>query len=280
MTALTVAGREVGRYGWDRAGLPGTVPRPALHPLRTLRGTPVTGAHPPDHPWHFGLGIALPDVAGVNLWGGPSYVRGRGYADAERGVVRERAPARTGPGTVAHGLRWCDASGTALLSESRRLRCGGGADGCWWLEWSSVLTPAGTAPVPLGSPGSAGRTGAGYGGFFWRLPEVSPGRARVFTAEHRGEDRLNGAPARWLALAVDDGAASWTAVLSGVDDRTRRDPWFVRAGEYLGVGSSLAWDRPLWLRPGRSLPITVRVVLADGLHDRDAVPDLLARAGS
>ena len=64
----------------DGRGLdPTLAPRPHLHPVRTLSGTPVTDARPSDHPWHLGLSVALPDVDGANFWGGPTYLRGRGY---------------------------------------------------------------------------------------------------------------------------------------------------------------------------------------------------------
>ncbi|MGW0084800.1 DUF6807 domain-containing protein [Streptomyces sp. NPDC003393] len=268
MTRLTVAGDEVGRYRLADGGVPRTVPRWALHPLRTLSGTTVTGAHPQDHPWHYGLGLALPDVDGVNLWGGPTYVRDAGYRDGELGMVRERSASRTAAGTLTHELAWCDAAGRELLHEERRLRTGGGSGGRWWLESCSVLSPAGERPVTLGSPGSNGRTGAGYGGFFWRLPDVEPARVRVFTPDAQGEREVNGARADWLAVTVDDGASSWTAVLSGADERTAADPWFVRTGEYAGIGSALAWDRPMRLRPGERCPVTIRLVLADGSANR------------
>ncbi len=39
----------------------------------------VTDAHPADHDWHLGIGVAVQDVDGWNLWGGRTYVRDQGY---------------------------------------------------------------------------------------------------------------------------------------------------------------------------------------------------------
>lgn len=274
---LTAGGHDVGRYGWDAPAPPQAVVRPVAHPLRAPGGALLTGTHPADHPWHSGLGLALPDVNGVNLWGGPTYVRDHGYRPGELGTVREAAPARQDGDTLGHDLLWCDGSGRELLHETRRIRVGAGPGGAWSLEWSSELTTAGDRAVALGSPGSNGRTGAGYGGFFWRLPPLSADRVTVFTARQAGEEAVNGSRADWLALAVDDGAASWTAVLAGTDPRTRQDPWFVRVAEYAGIGSALAWSAPVRLEPGRRLPITLRLVVADGVRDRAGAEALLAR---
>lgn len=266
MTDLLVDGRIVAAYDWcaPRAGV---VRRPAVHPLHTWRGHRLTGAYPDDHPWHYGLGLALPDVDGVNLWGGPSYRPGVGYRDGPLGSVRESAPPGREDDGLRHELVWCDPEDRPMLRETRVLRTGGGAD-CWWLDWHSTLIVAGDRPVRFDSPGSLGRAGAGYGGFFWRLPTWS---ATVLTADGTGEQEINGVRADWLAITAEpDDGTGWTAVLTARDPRTAADPWFVRAGEYLGVGSALAWDRPVSLAPGRVLPITLRVRLVDRQH---AVPD-------
>ncbi|MGM1061666.1 DUF6807 family protein [Saccharothrix sp. Mg75] len=237
------------RYGWDAEPLPLVVPRPALHPVRTLGGVVVTGEHPDDHPWHRGIGLALPDVNGVNLWGGRNYVPGEGYVPGELGVVRE-----VGPGELA----WCDSAGEELVRERRRLRRRV-VEGGWELEWTSVLSARSGAV--LHSPGSKGRAGAGYGGWFWRLPDLDPLTVRVFSPNGAGEEEVNGRSAPWLAVVVADPHRPWTAVLSGPTD-----PWFVRVTQYQGVGSALAWDRPLVLRPGEEREVAVRVAFRDGVH--------------
>lgn len=243
----SVLGRAA-RYGREAVVPAGVVSRPALHPVRTLGGTVVTGEHPEDHPWHRGMGMALPDVDGVNLWGGRSYRRGRGYVEGELGQVRQAED-----GTV----EWCDSFGAVLLRERREIRRRVVAGG-WELAWTSVLSA--DAEVVLNSPGSLGRSGAGYGGWFWRLPDVDPALVRVVTPDGCGGDDLNGVVADWLAVVVADPVAPWTAVLSGP-----RDPWFVRVSQYRGVGSALCWDRPRLVRPGRDVAVSVVVRLYDGV---------------
>ncbi|WP_367128372.1 DUF6807 family protein [Saccharothrix sp. HUAS TT1] len=239
----------VARHGWDDVRLPLVVPRPALHPVRTLGGVVVTGEHPDDHPWHRGIGLALPDVNGVNLWGGRNYEPGRGYVPGELGRVEE-----TGPGELA----WCDSAGGVLLRERRHVRRRALADG-WELTWTSVLTAE--DEVVLHSPGSKGRAGAGYGGWFWRLPDLDPLHVRVHSPDGVGEEEVNGRAAPWLAVVVGDPVRPWTAVLSGPTD-----PWFVRVGQYQGIGSALAWDEPVVLKPGQEREVTVRVAFYDGVR--------------
>ncbi|MFI9007581.1 DUF6807 family protein [Actinosynnema sp. NPDC053489] len=229
----------VARYGWDAVRLPLVVPRPALHPVRTLGGVVVTGEHPADHPWHRGIGLALPDVNGVNLWGGRDDVPG--------GLGRVEA---TGPDEPA----WCDAAGGVLLREHRRVRRRPVADG-WELDWTSVLT-AEREVVLRGTGG-----GAGCGGWFWRLPELDPLSVRVYSPNGAGEAEVDGRTAPWLAVVVADPVRPWTAVVSGPTD-----PWFVRVGRYQGIGSALARDEPLVLRPGQRREIAVRVTFHDGVR--------------
>lgn len=239
---------QVVRHSVDDVELPLVVRRPALHPVRTLGGVLVTGEHPADHPWHRGIGLALPDVNGVNLWGGRNYVAGQGYVPGELGLVRE-----VGPGS----LEWCDAGGGVLLRERRSIRVKA-VEGGVELEWSSVLTAV--VDVEINSPGSKGRAGAGYGGWFWRLPELDPGQVEVFTRYGSGEEEVNGTRAEWLAVVVD-GARPWTAVVSGPDE-----PWFVRVGQYQGVGSALAWERARVVGAGQDLRVEVRLALYDGVR--------------
>ncbi|XVV07356.1 DUF6807 family protein [Actinosynnema sp. CA-248983] len=144
-----------------------------------------------------------------------------------------------------------------LLRERRAIRVRA-VEGGVELEWSSLLTAA--VDVEINSPGSKGRAGAGYGGWFWRLPELDPGQVEVFTRYGSGEEEVNGSRAEWLAVAVG-GAAPWTAVVSGP-----AEPWFVRVGQYQGVGSALAWDRARVVGAGEELRVEVRLALYDGVR--------------
>lgn len=280
MSSLRIGDVEVARYGWDTDPPATAVSRPALHPVRTLSGTVVTAEHPADHPWHRGIGVALPDVDGVNLWGGPSYQPGSGYQDTDLGTVGQALSAQTASNEITDSLAWCDHNGRQLLHESRWISTQHWTDDAWSLQWASVFTGAGPRTVRLGSPGSNGRPGAGYGGFFWRLPDLDQDRVNVFTADGQGEDEVNGAVSDWIALTGQGFDGGWTAVLTASDERTAADPWFVRMQDYVGVGSALAWDRPVVLPAGLPFRIAVRLLLVDRVCDRASVPALLAGSTS
>ena len=123
---------------------PTSSPRPFLHPVRTLGGFPVTDAHPADHDWHVGIGVAVQDVNGWNLWGGRTYVRDAGYQWlGDHGRIEHIRWNTSAPGHAVEELRWVDGHGGDLLRERRELRWGP-ADGetpentgAWVLELAS-----------------------------------------------------------------------------------------------------------------------------------------------
>ena len=74
-----VAGTEVAHYLDGHGTIATSSPRPYLHPVRSMAGVVLTARHPADHDWHFGVGMAIPDVNGTSFWGGGTYVHGQGY---------------------------------------------------------------------------------------------------------------------------------------------------------------------------------------------------------
>ncbi|WP_307129015.1 PmoA family protein [Streptomyces sp. B1I3] len=257
---LSCAGRPVGRYSYGSE----THGRPYLHPVTTLAGIPVTEERPADHIHHLGVSVAVPDVAGHNFWGGRTFVRGQGPTALDNhGVQRHRGWKLRDPDGFVQELGW-EAGGTELLREHRTVAVGELSDTAWVLDFSFSLTNRGTTALSIGSPATNGRPGAGYGGFFWRAPKESAAPA-VFSGTREGEEAVHGAPADWLALAGE----GWTLVFAGATEETRRDPWFVRAAEYPGVGSSLAADRRLPVEAGDTVVRRIVTVVADGRLDRD-----------
>jgi len=255
LARLRLGGVPVADYADGSALDPALVPRPYLHPVRTLGGVVVTDARPPDHPWHLGLGVAVPDVDGANLWGGPTYVRGTGYvAREDHGRIVHTGFDELDDAGFVERLHWLGAHGALLLTERRRVHVRP-ADGGWELEIVTDLTNAAGRTLRLGSPATNGRAGAGYGGLFWRLPPA--GEVRVRTADSAGEQAVHDSVAPWLAWT--DGAV--TLVLAG----TGADPWFVRVADYPGVGLQLAARDPLLVPPGRTITRGLRALVADGV---------------
>jgi predicted dehydrogenase len=259
---FVVDGTEVARV-LDGAGtIPTSVARPYLHPVRTLGGTVVSAHHPADHDWHCGVGPAIPDVDGTNCWGGRTYVRGAGYVwrDDHGSVSVERAAVVGDTRSVE--VHWRGPDGRQLLREERVTTCRALGPDAWELTMSSSFLPVGRTPVRLGGPGSNGRVGAGYGGFFWRFPDCAEVDVRTATAA--GEPAVHGSVAPWVSWSADFDGGAATVVLEAVG---HDDPWFVRAEEYPALGSALAWSAPALVRPGVPLVRAFRAVVADGRTD-------------
>jgi Methane oxygenase PmoA len=135
----------------------------------------------------------------------------------------------------------------------------------WRLIFDSLLRA--DSGVELNSPGSKGRAGGGYGGFFWRFPFCD--NVEVFTGQNRGEDEVHGSVAPWVAWVADFAAGPGvsgpaTIVIAAPGAAEAGEPWFVRVRDYPGIGSALAWDRPVMLAPGAVLHRRFHVVIADG----------------
>ncbi|WP_258803320.1 DUF6807 family protein [Pseudarthrobacter sp. NS4] len=287
--SLTLDGKPVADYQDGSRIRAVSSPRPYLHPIRTLGGTVVTDHQPLDHVWHLGAGVALQDVDGINFWGGRTYTReagqyvwrpDHGSIAVTATTVEQTAATSGGPGgKLQETLSWNGPDGVPVLTEDRTWSWHGTSPSVWSLSLEFALSPAGNQPVSLGSPGSNGRHGGGYGGFFWRLPECHD--AAVWTPAGAGESAVHGSVARWLAWSgkfgagTDDGDATLVFVAPG--DST--DPWFVRAEGYPGVGQSLAWDSPVIAEPGNPVRRKISVFVADGILGTTDIEDLINQQG-
>ncbi|MBE0010612.1 MULTISPECIES: DUF6807 family protein [unclassified Arthrobacter] len=261
--SLLVNGTNVADYRDGASIAPTLAPRPYLHPVRTLNGTVVTDHLPLDHVWHLGVGVAIQDVNGVNCWGGRTYRReaGRYIWREDHGRIHASSQEFTGA-SLQENLVWSGPDGTALLDETRRWEGAPVNDTTWLLSLSFTLA-ARDARVDLGSPGSNGRAGGGYGGFFWRLPAAAEPEIR--TEDAAGEAGVHGSTSPWLSFSAQFSGSEATLVFLAAPEAP--DPWFVRSEGYPGVGLSLAWETPLTVAPGTPVTRTVRVLVADGRLD-------------
>jgi len=278
VTARGTVGRaEVVTYRDGAGTIPTSTPRPYLHPVRTTGGVVVTATHPADHDWHTGAGVAIPDVNGTNFWGGGTYRPGAGYQLLDDHGLVTGGPVVEEPAGFSQQLEWVGRSGVRELVEQRRVRWSAVAADRWLLDLTTTLRS--DHEVTLHSPGSKGRTGGGYGGFFWRLPACRD--VQVSTATASGEESVHGSVAPWLAWSAEFAAGPGTAgpatlVVLSADAVRHGEPWFVRLADYPGFGSALAWDRPLVLPPGTPLQRRYRILVADGRLDADAVTAAVA----
>jgi Family of unknown function (DUF6807) len=256
---------EVALFRDGRGTIPTSSPRPVLHPVRTLNGVVVTASHPADHDWHDGVGMAIPDVNGTNFWGGRTYIHGQGYVLLDdHGKIVGEPPVLAGD-AFTQELQWIGRDGSVQLREQRTINWAAMNERSWRLVFESSLRA--DAGAQLGSPGSKGRVGGGYGGFFWRFPACN--NVEVFTDHARGEVDVHGTDAPWVAWSADFTAGPGTSgpatiVIAAPGAAEAGEPWFARVRDYPGIGSALAWDRPAVLAPGAVLHRRFDVAIADG----------------
>ncbi|MEV0647101.1 PmoA family protein [Phytomonospora sp. NPDC050363] len=278
---LRAAGRDVAEYVWNPQVALGNSPRPYLHPVRTLAGLVVTEAGPDSHRHQFGISIAAPDIDGSNFWGGRTFVADHGPAWLDNhGSQRHQRWLHHTSGGLAHTLRWVSGDQRDLLHETRSLACRPLSDTAWTLSTRSRLTNVTERPLTIRSPAALGRPGAGYGGFFWRGPAIT-GTIAILSPLGNGVASVHGRTAAWTAVTCAGGEdGDWTVLFAPADEGTARDRWFVRARDYLGVGSSLTWESPLTLAPGESIERHIAAVIADGAVSAATAAELAATARS
>ncbi|MCT9869047.1 DUF6807 family protein [Paenarthrobacter aurescens] len=246
-------------------------PRPYLHPVSTRDGIVVTDHLAADHVWHLGAGFAVQDVNGSNFWGGRSYRRTAGkYMDLTDHGRIEIAEITHDQDCTVLDLRWLASDGSLVLQERRTYRRALIDQHTWRLDIQTRLTAV--VDATLGSPGSHGAAGSGYGGFFWRLPvNASP---RVFSSTAEGEPSVHGSVSPWLAWTGEFDGGPATLVFGSPSESP--DPWFVRCQGYPAVGSALAWDTAVELAADTTLTRSNTVWISDGTLGMQEIERLVA----
>ena len=108
----------------------------------------------------------------------------------------------------------------------------------------------------MGSPATAGRESAGYGGMFARMaPEFRSGH--VVDVDGRTDGQVFGM--RSAAVTMWGGSARVTVRA----DPVASEPWFVRRDDYPGICAALAFDRPLNLAAGETMTRSYRITVGD-----------------
>jgi len=235
-------------------------PRPYLHRVRTLGGVTVTDVQPVDHPWHYGISVAIPMLDGSSFWGGPTFTSEQGYVPLDNhGRVEHEEwleqSVQLASATLRHRLAWFGHHGERILDEDRTLVARVGAD-AWTLELRVRLRNRTLRSLTIDSPATAGRPGGGYGGVFVRAaPEFRGGD--VIDDDGREGDEAFGQRAKALTICSKDATITMTA------DEFAREQWFVRRDEYPGICAALAFDQPLAVPVGATLSRAYRIRIAD-----------------
>ncbi|MFD5010354.1 DUF6807 domain-containing protein [Streptomyces chartreusis] len=284
-----VTGVELLAYVY-RAEAAWEAPKPYVHPLRTLAGDVVTDYRPNDHRWHKGLSLTASHLSGANLWGGNSYVHGQGYLELPERVGSmahagfDEVSSANGRVVIAERLTWHPYGGELWADERRRIEVHDvePESGSWALTWTTAVTNRRAEPLRFGSPTTAGREMAGYTGLFWRGPRAFQG-GRITTPDGEGPG-LMGTQAPWLAYSGEHDGADGHATLVFAhapenDHAGERGAhpahWFVRDDPFAGAAPSWAFHDELELAPGDTLTRRYRVVVADGVWERQEITKYL-----
>lgn len=256
----------------DPSALPLESPRPYVHPVRTPGGTVVSDYRPADHDWHWGLSVAVANIRigdatqDVNLWGGVTWVPGRGYAQLDNNGSQSL------DGTH---LTWREPDGSPFLREERKLDASV-IDGVGIIDVLSRWTNLRDADLAFGSPTTAGRPNAGYGGLFLRLhPSFDGARLLSPLLDADPAAAVHGSDAPWLGIEAE----SATVVMGAhPENPVAPAPWFVRDDTTPMLCAAPFFHEEWILAPGERATWRWRVLLSDSPIPAEAIGCLLDAA--
>ncbi|MDX1683074.1 MAG: PmoA family protein [Phycisphaeraceae bacterium] len=263
---------ELFRYGYRSSVDVTESPRPCFHPVRTRAGHPVTDYRPDDHPWHVGISMTCAELSGENFWGGPTWTRDRGYQRLENNGSQihqqwETLESTDSGGRLAEQLQWVTRAGDHWLNEARQITATILGPDAWVLDLASELTNLTDRTLEFGSPTTAGRENAGYGGWCWRGPERFTRGDIRFAGGGEGETDAMGHAAPWIAITGPgtDGAAAATVIFIDHPDNPRYPtPWYARQKNFPAVSFAFSFHEIFPLEPGDTLALRHRIIIADG----------------
>lgn len=257
--------------------------RPYFHPLCALHGQPVTAYRPHDHRWHNGLSLTCADLNKDNFWGGPTYVRDKGYLHLDNhGRIEHvdwQAPnCSDDTAELVEQLQWLARDGRSVIDDRRRIVCQVFPQQNYWLlDHHFELTAR--EPLQFGSPTTNGRDNAGYGGLFWRGPRCFQGGQVFIDVPGVSAEDIMGTTSAWLAyVAKHDEVDAETTLLFIDSPANPRHPnkWFVRNTASPMVCFALMFDQVYELPQGATLTLDYRMVIAAEAWSRQRIERYLA----
>lgn len=258
-------------------------PRPYFHPVYTLTGNLVTNFRPYDHVWHKGISMTIAHLEDQNFWGGGSYRHGQGYVQlpnngSQRHDSWDEIICDGEHFSATERLSWITEAGGHWIDETRRIALGDlNADqDTWALDFQTSLTNVRGEPLHIGSPTTAGRPLAGYGGLFWRGPR-SFLHGDVLAGNDLAGPEVMGQSAPWLAFSGrHDGTAEASTLifLDHPDNLRYPNKWFTRAEPFACVSFAFMFDEIYVLAPEETISLTYRIVLAHGKKTRADIESL------
>lgn len=278
--AVEYDGVELCRYVYEPHNAQLESPHPYFHPMRTLDGTLVSLYRPHDHVWHKGLSLALPNVDDANFWGGPTFVRDKGYQQlANNGTQqhREFGAMNCTDDRVEfdESLVWITEQGEEWFDEQREISISLVEDG-WRLTFATTLHNLRETMIRFGSPTTEGRPMAGYGGLFWRGPR-SFNKGQILASGGKSGPELMGERAEWLAYVGKHDGVGGAATVVFVDNSSNpRYPtqWFVRDDPYACISPAPFFDEVLELPAGQALRLQYDVLIGSTAWDAERIEKL------
>ena len=241
------------RYIYDPDMPQSESPKPFFHPVNTLAGDLITNYRPHDHVWHKGIQMTIAHLDGQNFWGGGQLPPRRGLRRPAQ--QRQPAPRRLGfdrdRGHPLRGTRrrlsWITQAGKHWIDETRciAVETVDPDAGYWALDFTTSLRNVRGKSLHIGSPTTAGRPLAGYGGLFWRGPRSFDNGEVITAAGHEGADAM-GKAAPWLAYTGrhdGNGHASTLAFLDHPANLRYPNKWFIRQTPYACASFAFMFDQ-------------------------------------
>jgi hypothetical protein len=257
-------------------------PRPVIHPLATPGGTTVTDSSPADHSWHRGLSLAVSNIRvegepePVNLWGGVTWSGGAAgsggdYRQLDNNGEQRLLDLEVVESTASARLEWVTRAGRVIVREERVLAASIAHDSLerpyLALHWTSRLENASGGELGLGSPTTAGRPDAGYGGLFLRgAPELAGADVLLGERGLIADSAAMGQTARWAALRT----LNATVVM-----RSAPTPWFVRSTPPMLCAAPF-FHEEISLSAGEVLELEWDVLVTDAAWTPDEVEQALS----
>lgn len=263
-------------------------PKPYFHPIYTLGGNEISCYRPYDHLWHKGLQMTVAHLSEQNFWGGSSFVKDRGYVQLPNNgrmqhVGWEKVELQSDRVVLAETLDWLTQAGERWVREERTVEVSecSDAEGYYCLDFNTELTNVRATDLVFGSPTTAGRPKAGYGGLFWRGPRSFTQSGKIWTAtglstDDVPESDIMGSSAAWLAYTGrHDGSGNRSTLLFLDHPSNLRFPtkWFVRRDPFACVSFAFSFDEEYALAPQQVLPLQYRIIIYDGECSQERIED-------
>lgn len=180
-------------------------------------------------------------------------------------------------------LSWITQAGEHWLAEKRQIGAAVDADaGYWALDFSSSLTNVRGKVIHIGSPTTAGREKAGYGGLFWRGPR-SFLNGTVIDSAGRNDDEIMGERAAWIAYSGrHDGSGDRSTLVFLDHPSSLRHPtqWFMRRDPFACAAFAWMFDEIYHLQPDETIHLRHRILIANGALGAQEIAPLAVAWGN